>query len=113
MDMRRHTVTNTDRSAATTAGAPAVVPDFPMARAAGCPFDPPPDLRTLQAQTPIARVRLWDGSTPWVVTRYAEQRALLTDPRISADITLPGYPYNSAGFRERRMQARTFISMDD
>ena len=61
--MRRHTVTNTDTSAATTAGAPAVIPDFPMARAAGCPFDPPPGLRTLQVQAPITRVRLWDGST--------------------------------------------------
>jgi cytochrome P450 len=111
MDMRRYTVTNTDTSAA--AVAPVVVPDFPMARAAGCPFDPPRELRTLQAQAPIARVRLWDGSTPWVVTRYAEQRALLADPRVSADITLPGYPHNSAGFRERRMQARTFIGMDD
>ena len=95
------------------AGAPAGIPDFPMARAAGCPFDPPPDLRTLQAQAPITRVRLWDGSTPWLLTGYAEQRALLTDPRISADTTLPGYPYNSAGFRERRTQARTFLNMDD
>jgi cytochrome P450 len=111
--MRRDTVTNTDTSAASAAGAPAVIPDFPMARAAGCPFDPPPDLRTLQAETPIARVRLWDGSAPWLVTRYADQRALLADPRISADITRPGYPHNSAGSRERRRQARTFISMDD
>ncbi|MDX6235475.1 MAG: hypothetical protein QOG10_290 [Kribbellaceae bacterium] len=104
-------MTNTDRSAA--AGAAAVIPDFPMARAAGCPFDPPPDLRSLQAEGPIARVRLWDGSAPWLVTRYAEQRALLADPRISADTILPGYPYHSEAFRERRTQARTFISMDD
>jgi cytochrome P450 len=102
-------VTNTDTSAATAAG----IHDFPMARAAGCPFDPPPDLRSLQAQGPIARVRLWDGSTPWLVTRYAGQRALLADPRISADTTLQGYPHQSEAFRERRMQARTFISMDD
>jgi cytochrome P450 len=106
-------VTNTDTSAATTAGAPAVIPDFPMARAAGCPFDPPPGLRTLQVQAPITRVRLWDGSTPWLVTRYAEQRALLTDPRISADTTLAGYPHQGEAFRERRRQARTFINMDD
>jgi cytochrome P450 len=106
--------TNTDTSAATAAdGAPVVIPDFPMVRAAGCPFDPPPDLGRLQAQAPIARVGLWDGSTPWLVTRYAEQRALLADPRISADTTRPGYPHQSAGFRERRMQTQTFISMDD
>ncbi|MEV7042299.1 cytochrome P450 [Amycolatopsis sp. NPDC051061] len=70
----------------------AEIPEFPMTRAAGCPFDPPPAARALQGEAPLARVRLWDGSTPWLVTRYAEQRALLADPRVSADITRPGYP---------------------
>ncbi|MBE1493804.1 cytochrome P450 [Amycolatopsis lexingtonensis] len=70
----------------------AEIPGFPMARAAGCPFDPPPAARELQAEAPLARVRLWDGSTPWLVTRYADQRALLADPRVSADVTRPGYP---------------------
>ncbi|QRP49533.1 cytochrome P450 [Amycolatopsis sp. FDAARGOS 1241] len=68
------------------------IPDFPMARAAGCPFDPPPRTRELQDEARLARVRLWDGSTPWLVTRYADQRALLADPRVSADVTRPGYP---------------------
>ncbi|MFG1705333.1 cytochrome P450 [Nonomuraea sp. M3C6] len=71
---------------------PAQIPEFPMARAAGCPFDPPPALRSKQEEGPLTKVRLWDGSTPWLVTRYAEQRALLADPRVSADITRPGYP---------------------
>ncbi|MEW2548133.1 cytochrome P450 [Streptomyces sp. NPDC047002] len=67
-------------------------PEYPMARAAGCPFDPPPQLREQQQESPLTRVRLWDGSTPWLVTRYTEQRALLADPRVSADVTRPGYP---------------------
>jgi cytochrome P450 len=103
----------TDTMTIMTAEAPADIPEFPMARAAGCPFDPPPRLRTLQAETPITKVRLWDGSTPWLVTRYADQRALLADPRISADTSRPGYPYPGAGLRESRKQARTFINMDD
>ncbi|GAB3157767.1 cytochrome P450 [Amycolatopsis stemonae] len=70
----------------------AEIPEFPMTRAAGCPFDPPPAARAMQGEAPLARVRLWDGSTPWLVTRYAEQRALLADPRVSADVTRPGYP---------------------
>jgi cytochrome P450 len=70
----------------------AEIPEFPMTRAAGCPFDPPPAARALQEAAPLARVRLWDGSTPWLVTRYADQRALLADPRVSADVTRPGYP---------------------
>jgi hypothetical protein len=44
-----------------------------MTRAAGCPFDPPPAPHTLQTEAPIGRVRLWDGSTPWLVTRYEDQ----------------------------------------
>src|SRR3954467_15963831 len=91
----------------------AEIPGFPMTRAAGGPFDPPPAARALQGEAPLARVRLWDGSTPWLVTRYAEQRALLADPRISADTRLPGYPHQGEGFRERRMRARSFIGMDD
>ncbi|MEV0081555.1 cytochrome P450 [Saccharopolyspora sp. NPDC050642] len=87
------------------------VPEFPMARAAGCPFDPPPDLRFRQEAGPLAKVRLWDGSTPWLVTRYAEQRTLLADPRVSADITRPGYP-SSAPVRPGGSGV-SFILMDD
>jgi cytochrome P450 len=35
---------------------------------------------------------LWDGSTPWLVTRYADQRAVLADRRVSSDVERPGYP---------------------
>ena len=71
---------------------PAEIPEFPMARAQRCPFDPPPGLRAKQQEGPLARVRLADGSTPWLVTRYADQRAVLADPRISSDPLRPGYP---------------------
>jgi cytochrome P450 len=86
-------------------------PDFPMARAAGCPFDPPPAARALQEEVPLAKVRLWDGSTPWLVTRYAEQRTLMTDPRISADISKPGYP-SPVPFTPDESSI-SFILMDD
>ncbi|HTJ72023.1 MAG TPA: cytochrome P450 [Actinospica sp.] len=68
-------------------------PEFPMARAAGCPFDPPPELRGLAAERPLTRVRIWDGSTPWIVTGHAAQRTLLSDPRVSADERLAGFPH--------------------
>ncbi|MEE1735889.1 cytochrome P450 [Streptomyces sp. BE147] len=87
----------------------AAIPGFPMPRAAGCPFDPPPALREQQQAGPLTKVRLWDGSTPWLVTRYAEQRALLADPRVSADITRPGYPSPS----DSRTNSVGFILMDD
>lgn len=86
--------------------------DYPMAKAPGCPFDPPKQLRDLQEQAPLVRVRLWDGSTPWLVTRYADQRALLGDPRVSASPDSPGYPQQAAGTLtgSRRL---SFILMDD
>jgi cytochrome P450 len=84
--------------------------DYPMRRAAGCPFDPPAGLRT---QEPITKVRLWDGSTPWLVTRYADQRALLGDPRVSSDSRRPGYPYQNRSLRARRQQTPSLITMDD
>ncbi|WP_030619442.1 cytochrome P450 [Streptomyces fulvoviolaceus] len=92
---------------------PATPPPFPMERTARCPFDPPPLLRTLQAGQPVSRVRLWDGSTPWLITRHADQRALLADPRISADVTREDFPHHSSSARERSRQGLTFLSVDD
>jgi cytochrome P450 len=87
-------------------------PDYPAPRAATCPFDPPPTLRTLQEQAPLVRVRLRNGSTPWLVTRYAEQKALLADPRVSSDFTRPGYPVEVPVDKDTQPQV-SFILMDD
>jgi cytochrome P450 len=103
----------TDTHTAALGGAAVDILDFPIARAGGCPFDPPRALRTLQAQAPVAKVRLWDGSTPWLITRHADQRNLLADERISHDGSLPGFPEISAGGRARGARSRTFIRMDD
>ncbi|HEX6518582.1 MAG TPA: cytochrome P450 [Streptosporangiaceae bacterium] len=97
----------------TTAGQASDVPDFPMPRAVGCPFDPSPALQTMQAETPITRVKYWDGSTPWLVTRYDDQRALFADPRISADSSHPNHPHQTPGFRESQKKGRSFIKLDD
>lgn len=91
--------------------APDAVPEFPMPRADRCPFDPPPALRELQEQAPLTKVRLWDGTEPWLVTRYADQRALLGDPRVSADTDRPGYPTKASP--EAGEGKLSFIMMDD
>ncbi|MFF0015582.1 cytochrome P450 [Streptomyces sp. NPDC005374] len=86
-------------------------PEFPMSRAPRCPFDPPPALKELQEKGPLAKVRLWDGTEPWLVTRYAEQRAILGDPRVSADTDRPGYPAKADSVAgEGKL---SFIMMDD
>jgi cytochrome P450 len=86
------------------------LPSFPMARAGGCPFDPPPELLE---RDPVSRVRIWNGETPWLVTGYDEQRAVLADQRFSADTTKEGYPHASSSIAARRRTFRAFISMDD
>jgi cytochrome P450 len=90
---------------------PADVSSYPMSRNGKCPFDPPPELYAHQEQGPLAKVRIWDGSTPWLVTRYADQRALLADPRVSADVARPGYP--SPAPIPKGGSAISFILMDD
>lgn len=94
-----------------TDGDDATLAEFPMPRAAKCPFDPPPALKELQKEGPLGRVRLWDGTTPWVVTRHADQRTILGDPRVSADVHKPGYP--SSAPIGPNSGSISFILMDD
>jgi cytochrome P450 len=84
--------------------------DFSMERAATCPFHPAPALTGQQQERPMRRVRLWDGSTPWLVTSYAEQRTLLGDARTSADTSSPGFPNFAKDFGNEGLG---FVMMDD
>ncbi|HEV3357675.1 MAG TPA: cytochrome P450 [Pseudonocardiaceae bacterium] len=85
---------------------------FPMPRS--CPFDPPADLAEFAAGEPIARVRIWDGSTPWLITRHDDVRAVLADRRFSSDGNRPGFPSQSPVSKFRRERSRgSFLSMDD
>ncbi|SEC83847.1 cytochrome P450 [Streptomyces melanosporofaciens] len=99
-----------DPLAGSPAEATASVPAYPMPRATGCPFDPPPALKAMQRKGPLTRVRTLDGSTPWLVTGYADLRALSLDPKISADNTRPGYPQTVPSDGE---DALSFIVMDN
>jgi cytochrome P450 len=68
------------------------IPNYPQPRERECPFAPSAEIRALSANNPLNRVRMWDASTPWLVTGPDELRMLLTDPRVSADEHLPGLP---------------------
>jgi len=102
----------TSSSADTTDTLTADLPEYPMARAAGCPFDPPPTLRKVQSEHQIARVRIWDGSSPWLVTGYDNVRNLLSDPRLSTDGTKPSFPHQSALTKARRGEPTPFGTDD-
>ena len=92
--------------------APSAEPGYPMPRT--CPFDPPAELTRLREEEPVSRIRLWDGSSPWLVTRYEDVRRVLSDPRVSADTDRPNYPFQSEGVRVRRgLASGSFIGMDD
>ncbi|WP_327668861.1 MULTISPECIES: cytochrome P450 [unclassified Streptomyces] len=103
----------TTTPAAPEAGTPEI-PDFPAARSPKCPFAPSPDMRALSDHGPVTRVRSWGDSTPWAVTGHAEQKALLSDPRLSVEFTRPGFPspvdptHAHAGSTDL-----SFVGMDD
>jgi cytochrome P450 len=73
------------------------IPQYPMPRSPHCPFAPPPQVLELNSQKPLSRVRIWDGSTPWLVTGYEEVRTLFSDPRVSVDDRRPGFPHWNEG----------------
>ncbi|OON79740.1 cytochrome [Streptomyces tsukubensis] len=90
------------------------MPDFPHPRSSGCPFGLSPEMRALPERGPLTRVRSWGDSTPWAVTGHAEQKVLLSDPRLSVDFSNPGFPspvdptHAHAGSTDM-----SFVGMDD
>lgn len=55
------------------------------------PFAPPSEYLRVQDTAPVCPVRTYEGQ-PWLVTRYADVRAAIADPRFSADLRRDGYP---------------------
>lgn len=82
--------------ASTTTETDTDVPEYPMPRA-GCPFAPPPGVMALAEARPLSRVRIWDGSTPWLITGYEQCRELFSDSKVSVDDRMPGFPHWNAG----------------
>ncbi|MEU1898636.1 cytochrome P450 [Nocardiopsis dassonvillei] len=77
-----------------------------------CPFSAPSAYADLRGRGPVSRVRLPTGRTAWVVTGYQEVRAVLADPRVSADIRRPGFPALVEGEQEAGTKTTPFIRMD-
>ncbi|MDX3192184.1 cytochrome P450 [Streptomyces sp. MN03-5084-2B] len=59
-------------------------PALPTTRPAGCPFDPPADYATRRETAPTSKVRCPAGMDAWLVTRYADVRAVLADRTMSS-----------------------------
>src|ERR1700722_680958 len=69
------------------------IPDYPMDRDARCPFAPPPRVLEMGGAKPLSRVRIWDGTTPWLITGHEVARELFADSRVSVDDRLDGFPH--------------------
>jgi cytochrome P450 len=69
------------------------LPKYPMEREAHCPFAPPRKMLELGEVKPLSRVRIWDGSTPWLITGHEVARELFADSRVSVDDRRSGFPH--------------------
>lgn len=84
---------------------------YPFARA--CPFDPPPKYDELRHDEPFARVNLWDGSSPYLLTNHADIKAVLTDQRFSCEPVREGFPHVFEGRKVADMADRSFLRLDN
>ncbi|GAA5040050.1 cytochrome P450 [Thermocatellispora tengchongensis] len=83
---------------------------FPIDRE--CPFAPPAEYARLREEEPVKRVTLPTGKQAWIVTRYADVRRLLADPRLSSDPRRPNFPALGIGEQEAAARSRPFIRTD-
>lgn len=97
----------------TTTAGPATLPLYPCDRPTRCPFAPPDVYSAARGKPGLLRVRLWNDTTSWVVTRYEDVRTALADPRLSADMYRPGMPMIRPGSEAVTGQAAGFVRMDD
>lgn len=74
--------------------------EYPGERDGKCPYAPPAGLLALHDKGPVSRGRIWDGSTPWLVTGHAAQRVILSDPRVSSHDKQPGFPHPNQAMAE-------------
>jgi cytochrome P450 len=78
-----------------------------------CPFDPPPVYEDARREAPVTRVRLFDGTEAWMITRHEDVRTVLGDQRFSADAAKPGFPFLTEGRKAAATVGQSFIRMDD
>jgi cytochrome P450 len=86
---------------------------LPLARPA--PVDPPAEYARLRSEDPVSRLRMPDGKAGWLLTRYADARAVLADPRFSSRngfVFNPLRPMPPEAEEQMRRMPGQFIGMD-
>jgi len=77
------------------------------------PFNPPGDYARLRAHEPFARVRLWDGSHPYLLTNYDDIRAVLSNQKFSCEPNQEGFPHVFEGRMIADKADRSFLRLDN
>ncbi|AHI01424.1 cytochrome P450 [Kutzneria albida] len=89
------------------------LPAAPLPTGRSCPFDPPEQYRRLREDQPVSRLALPDGTAGWLVTRYEDARAVMSDPRFSSNPENFTSPFRYIPPEERQqVPPGMFISMD-
>lgn len=89
------------------------IPSFPFLRPSQNPSEPPLLFKELRRIDPVSTVKLWDGSTAWLVTRHSDVCDVLSDLRFSKVRTCPGFPELGPGGRKAALSHKpTFVDMD-
>jgi cytochrome P450 len=76
------------------------------------PMRPPPEYAEWGKEERICRITQWNGAPAWFVTHFEDIRALLKDPRLSADAASPNYPAQTAALALVRREYQVFAQMD-
>lgn len=88
-----------------------VAPAFPFARE--CPYHPPELYKRARAEQPVFPVTLWNGQRAWLITKYEDVKAVITDPRFSGRFSRPDFPAVTEARVAIDKAERAFVGMDN
>jgi cytochrome P450 len=84
---------------------------YPMNRTK--PFNPPDGYADLREHERFAQVRLWDGTYPYLLTKFDDIRVVLSNPKFSCEPNREGFPHVFEGRMVADKADRSFLRLDN